>query len=197
MFDHLITADATLFLDAVPLEDASLAEVLNAQVKTASTGGSVAEWLNSLGAPTTAQAEKSAAQHAFGVLTATAISDEKKKEIALQVHTPEAVKHLTAMLSAYDWEFIQQAKELRGYAVAKILEETKHPEARVRLQALTLLGKVTEVALFTERSEVRHVQMSDTELETKIKEKLARFVGVTDAHEVGEVEDAIEVSNAA
>lgn len=194
MLNHLITADASLFLDAVPLEDASLADVLSAQVKTASIGSSVAEWLNDIGAATTETAEKSAAQHAFGALVATNKTEEDKKQIALQVHTPEAVKHLTGMLSAYDWEFIQQAKELRGYAVAKILEETKHPEARVRLQALTLLGKVTEVALFTERSEVRHVQMSDTELEAKIKEKLARFTGVVDVESI-EIEEVKEVSN--
>lgn len=91
------------------------------------------------------------------------------------------------MLSAYDWEFITQAHELRGYAVAKIVEETKHNDPRIRLQALSLLGKVTEVALFTERSEVRHVNMSDEELEAKLKEKLARFGGVID---MGEVIDA-------
>jgi hypothetical protein len=194
MLDHLVTADASLFLDAIPLEDATLAEVLSAQVKTASTGTSVAEWLTSLGAPTASQSEKAAAQQAFGALIAPATSDTEKKQAALQIHTPPAVKHLTAMLSDYDWEFIQQAKELRGYAVAKILEETKHPEARVRLQALTLLGKVTEVALFTERSEVRHVQMSDTELESKIKEKLARFVGVTDVEVIEEVKEPHDVS---
>ena len=73
------------------------------------------------------------------------------------------------MLTAYDWAFVEQAKELRGYCIAQLLEETKHPEAKIRLRAVELLGKVTEVALFTERVEVKKTTMSDHELEQEIK----------------------------
>jgi hypothetical protein len=90
------------------------------------------------------------------------------------------------MLTAYDWAFVEQARELRGYAVAQILEEVKHPDARIRLKALQMLGTVTEVALFTERVEVKKTQMSDVELETRIKEKLNRFMGVIDVVDVSE-----------
>jgi hypothetical protein len=90
------------------------------------------------------------------------------------------------MLTAYDWAFVEQARELRGYAVAQILEEVKHPDARIRLKALQMLGTVTEVALFTERVEVKKTQMSDVELETRIKDKLNRFMGVIDVVDVSE-----------
>jgi hypothetical protein len=90
------------------------------------------------------------------------------------------------MLTAYDWAFIEQARELRGYAVAQILEEVKHPDARIRLKALQMLGTVTEVALFTERVEVKKTEMSDVELEMRIKEKLNRFMGVIDVVDVTE-----------
>ena len=49
-----------------------------------------------------------------------------------------------------------------------------------------MLGKVTEVALFTERIEVKKNEMSDTELETRIKDKLNRFMGVIDVVDVSE-----------
>jgi hypothetical protein len=90
------------------------------------------------------------------------------------------------MLTAYDWAFVEQAKELRGYAVAQILKEVEHPDARVRLKALDMLGKVTEVALFTERVEVKKTEMSDVELEARIKDKLNRFMGVIDVVDVTE-----------
>jgi len=93
------------------------------------------------------------------------------------------------MLSAYDWEFVEQAKHLRGMAVAKILEETNHPDARVRLKALDMLGRITEVALFTERVEIKKADMSDTEIDKKIKEKLNKFMGVVDIEDVKQVED--------
>jgi len=96
------------------------------------------------------------------------------------------VRHLVAMLSAYDWEFVEQAKNLRGMAVAKILEETNHPDARIRLKALDMLGRVTEVALFTDRIEVKKTDLSDTEIDKKIKEKLNKFMGVVDVEDVYE-----------
>lgn len=93
------------------------------------------------------------------------------------------------MLTAYDWEFVQQARELRGYAVSQILEETKHPDAKIRLKALDMLGRVTEVALFTDRLEVKKTELSDREIDEKIKEKLNRFMGVVGAQPVDVIDD--------
>ncbi len=87
-------------------------------------------------------------------------------------------------MTAYDWAFVDQAKELRGYAVSQILEETKNPDTRFRLKALEMLGKVTEVALFTERVEIKKTDMSDSELEQRIKEKLNKFMHVIDVVDV-------------
>jgi hypothetical protein len=96
------------------------------------------------------------------------------------------------MLTAYDWEFVEQAKELRGYAVSQILEETKHPDAKIRLKALDMLGRVTEVALFTDRVEVKKADLSDAEIEAKIKEKINRFMQVTDVIDVAESQDVVD-----
>jgi hypothetical protein len=85
------------------------------------------------------------------------------------------------MLTAYDWEFVQQAKELRGYTVAKLLEECENPSANIRLKALGLLGKVTEVGLFTDKIEVKKLDLTEEEIDKKLKEKLAKFMNVSDA----------------
>jgi len=90
------------------------------------------------------------------------------------------------MLAAYDWQFIDMAQEIRGYTVAKLVEETKSPNANVRLKALIALGKVTEVGLFTEQIEVKKTEMSDAEVEQRIKDKLAKFMGVIDVVDVSE-----------
>jgi hypothetical protein len=84
---------------------------------------------------------------------------------------------------------VEQAKELRGYAVSQILEETKHPDAKIRLKALDMLGRVTEVALFTERVEVKKTDLTDAEIEAKIKEKINRFMQVTDVIDVASIEE--------
>jgi hypothetical protein len=189
MLEHLIVDDPTHFSPAVqphdpksllPLAKADPSDIVDAQAATSA----FLEGFDDV-EPNAAvdEAQRKAAREAFTAMTAgTDVLDIRTK--LTQIKVPQAVQHLVGMLSAYDWEFMEQAKELRGYAVSQILEETKHPDAKIRLKALDMLGKVTEVALFTERVEVRKTQLSDSDLDAKIKEKLNRFMGVIDAEDV-------------
>jgi hypothetical protein len=187
MLEHLVDFEPPVMEHkakaATPLEKASPQETLNAQVNTTA-------WLEKLGVDDDDKALKEAnakaAQKVFTALSTNTPVAETKHQLT-QIKTPEAVRHLVAMLSAYDWEFVEQAKNLRGMAVAKILEETNHPDARVRLKALDMLGRITEVALFTERVEIKKADMSDTEIDKKIKEKLNKFMGVVDVEDVTDV----------
>ena len=171
MFDHLINFEPEVIAyqgAATPVEKHSPGEVLDAQIATT-------DWLKSLGAEDTeaiaTKAEKQAARQAFNGVVTAAPDDESHHQLA-QIKTPAAVRHLVGMLTAYDWEFVQQAKELRGYTVAKLLEECENPNANVRLKALGLLGKVTEVGLFTEKIEVKKTDLTEEEIDKKLKEKL-------------------------
>ena len=153
MLDHLINFEPQVDekpTGFVPLEKAGITETVDAKASTA-------EWLKSLGAvdESTAvdQAQAQAARESFANIVAAKAPEITQASLA-GVTTPQAVQHLVGMLSAYDWEFVTQAQKLRGYAVAKILEECEHPTASIRLKALALLGKVTEVGLVTEKIEV-------------------------------------------
>ena len=185
MLEHLLDYEPPIEdgRGILPLADATPEQLLAAQQGTA-------DWLAAVGAPTTAntdaQVAATQAQQAFTALT-TATPTPEQNAALLRLKTPPAVQHLVGMLTAYDWAFVEQAKELRGYAVSQILEETKNPDARLRLRALELLGRVTEVALFTDRVEVKKTMVNDDELDAKIKEKLARFMDVTDVCDVSDV----------
>jgi response regulator RpfG family c-di-GMP phosphodiesterase len=189
MLEHLIygefhpeVVDATA--EVLSFEKADTATTIDAKVKTA-------QWLKDLeldDEEIETKADAEAARKSFASIV-TGQSVATTQQALANVKAPAAVQHLVGMLTAYDWAFVEQAKELRGYAVAQILEEVKHPDARIRLKALDMLGKVTEVALFTERVEVKKTQMTDTELETRIKEKLNRFMGVIDVVDVTEDKD--------
>jgi len=188
MLEHLLDFNPEVLPTAQapkPVEKATPAQELNAKINTA-------DWLKSMGAPdaetTVSELEKQHARQTFTALTTVAPIKEQKDLVA-QLQTPAAVRHLTSMLTAYDWEFIQQAKELRGYAVAKILEDCEHTNANIRLKALGLLGKVTEVGLFTDKIEVKKTDLSEHEIDAKLKEKLAKFIDVSDV-EIIEVKDA-------
>ena len=187
MLDHLIDFEPEVVPIAVPMTPVARAtpgEVVSAQHKTA-------DWLASLGAPTAASTEMQTAvalaQDAFKAMASPEGQTDTQKTRLLALKTPEAVRHLTGMLTAYDWEFVQQAKEIRGYAVAQLIEETKSSNANIRLKALGLLGKVTEIGLFTEKIEVKKTDMTEEEIDRKLREKLDKFMGVSDA-EVLDVE---------
>ena len=187
MLDHLVhfEPEVTSRDGLKKLDDATPSDTLSAQVATE-------QWLAEMGVDddevVANQHQTQAARKAFNTITTNANTTEQKASLA-ELKSPAAVRHLTGMLAAYDWEFIEMAQQLRGYTVAKILEETKSPNANVRLKALIALGKVTEVGLFTEQIEIKKVEMSDAEVEQRIKDKLAKFMGVIDVVDVSERPD--------
>jgi hypothetical protein len=186
MLEHLVqfSPDDAGLDDFVSIAAVSSADLLSAQIATA-------ELLDELGVTPDDQisyeAQTHAARDAFKVVIADQDSEEQKTRL-LQLKTPAAVRHITGMLTAYDWEFVQMAKELRGYTVAKLFEETQSPNANIRLKALGLLGKVTEVGLFTDKIEVKKTDLTDEEIDKKLKDKLAAFMGVQDMDVVEDIE---------
>lgn len=187
MLDHLLDFNPEVLPKSqAPLQadKATPAQVLNGKISTN-------DWLREMGAPDTdevvSELEKQQARETFTALT-TAAPIKTQHDLVSTIETPAAVRHLVGMLTAYDWEFVHQAKELRGYAVAKLLEECENPNSNIRLKALGLLGKVTEVGLFTEKIEVKKTDLTEQEIDAKLKEKLAKFMNVTDV-ESSDIED--------
>jgi len=186
MLEHLIDYEPEVSDNShgfVSLEKNTPSQTVDAKVNTL-------DWLQQLGAvDTDTKVDELDTQHARKAFAniVSATPDEITHSSLAEVKTPQAVRHLVTMLTAYDWEFVERAKELRGYTVAKILEECENPSANIRLKALALLGKVTEVGLFTDKIEVKKTELSDAEIDSKIKEKLNRFMGVVDVTDVGDV----------
>lgn len=181
MLEHLLEIDyEPEVLDTpkeafTPEKKLSAVDLLQGQIETT-------EWLEELGARSDEEvlqtAQENQARDAFKALVAT---PTEAKGAIQKITVPPAVKKLVGMLTAYDWAFVEQAKEIRGMAVAKILEETDHPDARIRLKALEMLGRVTEIGLFTDRIEVKKTELSDSELDDKIKEKLLAIQNTIEA----------------
>lgn len=189
LLDHLVSAqaadyapetllDETLF---VPIKNTTPAQTLNAQSKTA-------DWLKTITDEDDTLLNKAQEERAVDVFSNLVTQNPEAKQNLLTLETPEEVKSVMNMVTAYQWRFVEQAQELRSMAVTKIAKETDHPDARIRLKALELLGKVTEVALFTDRVEVKKTEMSDEELEQQIKKKLEKYMGVVDVTDVEEIE---------
>jgi hypothetical protein len=181
LLDHLSSTDfEPEVLDApeegfVPLSKLGTTQTLEAQIKTT-------DWLKELGAvddeEVITEAQQAEAREAFkGIIT----DPDHAKNNLVKITTPPAIKQIVGMLTAYEWEFVEEAKRLRSMAVAKIVQETDHPDARIRLKALEMLGKVTEVSLFTDKIEIKKADLSDDELNEKIRQKLIQLQKTVDA----------------
>jgi hypothetical protein len=99
-----------------------------------------------------------------------------------------AVKRLDTMLSKLDEEIVNVAVRLRAYTTNKLIEESDSPDAKIRIKALELLGKVKDVGLFTEKVEITHKTKSDEELEAEIRQRLEVYMGNADVVDAEEVE---------
>lgn len=95
---------------------------------------------------------------------------------------PGVMLHLEAMLTTYDHMVIQDAQQVRTYVTNRLLEESNDDDPKIRLRALEMLGKISEVALFTERQEITVKHQSTEELENLLRNKLSALID-------GEAED--------
>lgn len=173
MFEHLTTLDPDDFTDLTDVDSRTL---LNASARSA-------DLLSQLqGEPeeeglTPAQLDE--ARRTFAALADPGKAEATRKAAVLALRVPQAVRKVSEMLSAYDWEFVNQAKEIRGYIVKSLLDETQSPDPKIRLKALQMLGNVTEVGAFTERIEITKKDASAEELTDRIRAKLAALLPKT------------------
>jgi hypothetical protein len=88
--------------------------------------------------------------------------------------------HLKALVNEYDHQVLESNIQARQYIVNRLLDlsdprnETKPME---QLKALELLGKVSEIGLFTERVEVNINTKSTAELEEDLVKTLSKYMG--------------------
>jgi hypothetical protein len=99
--------------------------------------------------------------------------------------TPAALRMTERMLDDFGHAIVKSSVQVRNYVTNKLLEETDNPDPRIRIKALEMLGKITDVGLFTERSEVTVTHQSTDDLRDSLRKKLSRMKDVT-----ASVEDA-------
>lgn len=76
----------------------------------------------------------------------------------LATYENETIAYLAGLVAQHDTYVVKDLAQIKTYVVNKLVEETRHPEAKYRLQALRALGEVDGVDAFKKRSEVTHKQ---------------------------------------
>jgi hypothetical protein len=88
---------------------------------------------------------------------------------------PATVALVKTILDEFGHEIAESSKSIRNLVVNKLIIESENPDARIRIKAIEMLGKMSDVALFTERSEVLITHQSSDDLKSKLKEKLQKL----------------------
>jgi hypothetical protein len=85
---------------------------------------------------------------------------------------PEAIVRTAEIIRKFDHVVVKEARQLRSLVVNKLILETENPSAAIRIRALELIGKMTDVGVFTERKEITVTNRNAEEVKDKLKEKL-------------------------
>ena len=104
------------------------------------------------------------------------------------VLTPASLVLTDGILSEFGRAVVKNSVHIRHMVTNKLILETEHPDAKVRIRALELLGKISDVGLFAEKSEVTITHQSTSDLKEKLREKLEKLM-----HPQEEAEDAVVI----
>lgn len=94
--------------------------------------------------------------------------------------SPGTVVHIKAILDEYDKVVVQSAAQLRSYVTNRLVEDSANPDPRIRLKCYELLGKISDVGLFTDKTEVTMRHRPTEELEQLLRERLMKTLDAAD-----------------
>jgi len=106
---------------------------------------------------------------------AQSMMGDQKKVPTLSAYSNATIAYLAGMVAQHDTLVVKELADLKKFVVNKLVAETDHPDAKIRLTALRALGEVDGVDAFKRRSEVTHKQQSIEEVEKELLETLAKL----------------------
>lgn len=119
-------------------------------------------------------------------------TSKKAKPSKIATLTPASLVLTRNILDEFGQQIVTKSVEIRHLVTNKLILESENPDARIRMRALELLGKISDVGLFTERTEVTITHQSTDDLKAALREKLQRLKTPTLSESIGMEEDDIE-----
>jgi hypothetical protein len=89
---------------------------------------------------------------------------------------------LRTIIAKYDSPVFADIVQARQFITAKLVELATCGDTKIEIKALELLGKHSDIGVFTERSEITVTHKNSADLEAEIKERIKRLLvgGATD-----------------
>jgi hypothetical protein len=103
-------------------------------------------------------------------------TSQKANNVNTSALMPASLQNIRTYLDEYGRAVVNHAIEIRHAVTNRLIEESQNPDPRIRIRALELLGKVSDVGLFTDRTEVTITHQTTDELRLKLRAKLQRLV---------------------
>jgi hypothetical protein len=109
----------------------------------------------------------------------------KAQKLVVGQEKPNKPTHITApseaaaahqIIRRYDFATFQDAMQARNFITNKLVKLADCGDPKLELKALELLGKHSDIGLFTDRSEITIHHTSSSALENSIKERIKRLL---------------------
>ena len=117
----------------------------------------------------------------------SAVADDKPVKIT-EKNAGQLV-HLEAILSEYDRDLLNVTTRLRSFVTNKLLLETVDEDPKIRIKALELLGKITNVGLFSERIDINVTHRTIEQVDQELDQMLEKYLGDVDEVETETAEE--------
>ena len=114
------------------------------------------------------------------VKTASLLDKAVKTQDKTALSSPPVAFAAREFLRVYSSRIAAEMSDVRAALTNKLLELANCGDPRFELKALELLGKHSDIALFTERSEVTVTYKNSNDLEDAIKERVKRLLNAKD-----------------
>jgi len=121
----------------------------------------------------------------------------KAAELINGVDKPNSPRHVTVSSQAkatavlvreFDFQAFVDVQQARNYITSKLVAISDCGDTKLELKALELLGKHSDVGLFTERSEITVHHTTSQSLENSIKERIKRLMN-TEVIDITPIDD--------
>jgi hypothetical protein len=110
------------------------------------------------------------------------ITGEQKPNTPKFVSSSAEAKAAHTLIKRFDYNAFSDALQARNFITNKLITLADCGDPKLEIKALELLGKHSDIGLFTERSEVTVHHTTSTALENSIKDRIKRLLNsdVTD-----------------
>jgi hypothetical protein len=101
---------------------------------------------------------------------------EKQTPQVSNITNPGTAKVLSIAIKEYDFQVFTDVQQARNFVTSKLVKLADCGDPKLELKALELLGKHSDIGLFTERSEITVHHTSSASLENSIRERVKRLL---------------------